>query len=135
MATTLRKQGTFLPVSHIAVPRQSWNEFLGAFSRRHYRWLVTLETHDHETGETVDTSYAPLQSVSLDLEDLRNPRVKVVVLVDNKVITHVLFRPSELMLSLSPGGQDESLRIESLHTSTTVRFRVPAYPETVDHLP
>jgi len=40
----------------------------------------------------------PLQSIELDLEDEKNPRINVTVQEDNKLLKHILFRPSRLVL-------------------------------------
>ena len=67
-----------------AIPQSDWNEFLQGFSERHHAWLVTIETHDLKTGETVATRLTPLQSIELDLEDEKNPRINVTVRSDHK---------------------------------------------------
>src|SRR5438132_9690074 len=64
------------------IPQAEWSEFLKAFSRRHEHWLVTIETHDLKTGETVVSRFMPLQSIQLDLEDQKNPRINVTVRSD-----------------------------------------------------
>jgi hypothetical protein len=114
------------------IPHAEWDEFLRAFSDRHAGWLVTIETHDLETGETVASRLMPLERVELDLEDKNNARINVTVRDDQKEIKHVLFRPSDVMLQVSRDGNDEGLRIISLNTITTVRFRVATSPELVD---
>jgi hypothetical protein len=115
-----------------AVPHNDWNEFLSAFSRRHAGWLVTIETHDLETGETVSSRFMPLRSIELDLEEEKNPRINITVQLDLKELKHILFRPSDLFLQLTEKGNEEGLRVVSLNTVTTVRFRVAASPELVD---
>jgi hypothetical protein len=108
--------------SSAAIPRTQWGEFLQSFSREHWRWPAQLETHDLETGETVFSPESLLERIELDLEDERNPRINVVVDLDNKVVKHILFRPSRLILH--PAAENsESLRIDSIHTVTTVRLR------------
>jgi uncharacterized protein DUF5335 len=119
--------------SGLAIPRHEWGEFLQSFSRKHYRWLVTIETHDLKTGERVASHLTPLQSVELDLEDEKNPRINVTVKLDNKEIKHILFRPSQLVLYRSEDGSDEALHIDAVNTATTIRFRVSILPELVDH--
>jgi hypothetical protein len=116
----------------VVVPHDDWEEFLRSFSSRHSGWLVRLETHDLETGETVATRFARLGSVQLDLEDVHNQRINVVVHDDLKEIKHIFFQPSDLTLQISRDGNEEGLRIVSVNTVTTVRFRVAAPPETVD---
>jgi hypothetical protein len=119
-------------MSDVAIPREQWKEFLDEFSERHRGWLVRLEIHDRDTEEEVGSHYLPLHSIELDTEDAHNPRINVSVDSDHKLIKHVLFRPSRLMLGLTSIGADESLLIESLNTTTTVRFRAAVFPEIVD---
>jgi hypothetical protein len=114
------------------IPHAEWHEFLRAFSGRHAGWLVTIETHDLETGETVTSRLMQLERVELDLEDKNNARINVTVRDDQKEIKHILFRPSDVMLQVSQDGNDEGLRIISVSTVTTVRFRVATSPELVD---
>ena len=114
------------------IPQTEWSEFLKAFSRRHEHWLITIETNDLKTGETVASRFMPLQSIQLDLEDQKNPRINVTVRSDEKEIKHILFRPSELSLDVSDDGNDKAIRVVSLNTVTTVRFRVAASSELLD---
>src|SRR5437762_11958858 len=104
------------------IPKTEWSEFLKAFTRRHEHWLVKIETHDVKTGENVASRFVPLQSIQLDLEDQKNPRINVTVRSDQKEIKHILFRPSDLMLEVSEDGNDKAIRIVSVNTVTTVRF-------------
>jgi hypothetical protein len=134
MSTQARKSTAQQSPSGKPIPRHEWSEFLQSFSRRHFRWLVTLETHDLQTGERMVSHETPLQSIELDLEDKKNPRINVTVELDNKVIKHILFRPSQLVLYRSDEGADEALYIHSINTATTVRFRVSILPELVDHV-
>jgi len=114
------------------VPRNQWGEFLEAFTSRHHGWVVCIETHDRETGETVTSRSLRLQCVELDLEDKNNPRINVVVRDAQKEIKHILFRPSDVMEQISKDGNDAGVRIVSVNTITTVRFRVATSPELVD---
>ncbi len=114
------------------IPPEQWARFLEAFTRRHMGWLVRLETHDVQTGENVCSRYKPLQLIELDTEDTKNPRINVTVNSEHKLIKHILFRPSRLTLKLSDDGAEESLNIESLNTSTTIRLRAAVLPHLVD---
>src|SRR6267142_5925399 len=119
-------------MSSIFIPQKQWLEFLQGFSRRHHGWLVTLETHDLKTAENVAFRFMPLQSITLDLEDEKNPRINVTVRSDEKEIKQIFFRPSRLVLYRSDRGDEEAIQIVSINTSTTVRFRVAMAPELVD---
>jgi len=119
-------------MSSVSIPQKQWREFLQEFSRRHHGWLVTVETHDLETAEDVASRFLPLQSIALDLEDEKNPRINVTVRSDEKEIRQILFRPSEVVLYRSARGDEEAVRVVSINTSTTIRFRVATSPELVD---
>jgi len=119
-------------MSSVSIPQKQWREFLQEFSHRHHGWLVTVETHDLETAEDVASRFLPLQSIALDLEDEKNPRINVTVRSDEKEIRQILFRPSEVVLYRSARGDEEAVRVVSINTSTTIRFRVATSPELVD---
>ena len=105
------------------IPRRDWHGLLERFTETNSGLQVELETHDRETGEQVTSSPAALHSLTLDLEDEKNPRINVTVLSGNKEIRHILFRPSHVALHASRRNGDEALTIESLNTETTVRLR------------
>jgi len=119
-------------MSSVSIPQKQWREFLQEFSHRHHGWLVTVETHDLETAEDVASRFLPLQSIALDLEDEKNPRINVTVRSDEKEIRQILFRPSEVVLYRSARGDEEAVRVVSINTSTTIRLRVTTSPELVD---
>jgi hypothetical protein len=114
------------------VPHDEWHEFLQVFSRRHAGWLVSIETHDLKTRETVASRFVRLEAVELDLEDEKNPRINVIVRDNQKEIKHILFRPSDVIQQISEDGNEQGLRVVSINTVTTVRFRVATAPELVD---
>jgi hypothetical protein len=119
-------------MSNVAIPSEEWKEFLDSFTARHRGWLVRLEIHDLETEEDVGSQFMPLHSIELDTEDSNNPRINITVGAEDKLVKHVLFRPSRLILCLSSDGADESLNVQSLNTSTTIRFRAAVLPDVVD---
>ena len=110
-------------MSDVAIPSQEWKQFLEAFTDRHRGSLVRMEIHDLETDEEVGWREMRLYRLEFDTEDTKNPRINVALEMDHKMIKHVLFRPSQLTLHLSADTADEWLRIQSLNTTTTVRFR------------
>ena len=118
---------------HISkIPHEQWEQWLRAFSARHAGWLVSIETRDLETDETVNSRFMQLIGVELDMEDRKNHRINISVRDDHREIKHILFRPSDVMDQLSGDGREEGVRIISLNTVTTVRFRVAAAPEVVN---
>jgi hypothetical protein len=113
--------------STISIPQHEWSKFLQSFGRYHQGWLVVMETHDLKTDETVVSHEMPLQLIEFDIEDLKHPRINISVMLDNKLIKHILFEPSQLLLTFSEHGATEALHVDSVNTATTVRFR-PAIP-------
>jgi hypothetical protein len=110
-------------MSEINIPPKVWKGFLETFSERHAGWLVQVETHDLQTGETVASQISALHSIELDEEDEKNPRINITVLYDSKELKHVLFRPSQMSLHISEQDGDDALRISSLNTDTTILMR------------
>jgi Family of unknown function (DUF5335) len=109
-------------MSDINIPRNLWKDFLKTFSEQYAGWLVQVETHDSQTGETAASQTAALHSIELDLEDEKNPRINVTILYDSKEVKHILFRPSHLTLHISKQDGD-ALRITSVNTDTSVLLR------------
>ena len=105
-----------------------WGSFLDDLNARYRGWLVRLETHDVVTSERVVSQELPLQSIELDLEDEKNPRINVTVQEDNKLLKHILFRPSCLVLISSVDDQEQLLQVETVNTETTIHFRAPIAP-------
>ena len=121
MSTRPRRRDAQENESTVVVPSEQWSGFLDDFSRQHRGWSACLETYDLDTRENVRSQEAPLESIDLDLEEQRNPRINVIVHLDNKIVKHILYRPSSLVLQ-SGDGQVKSLRIETVNTETTVHF-------------
>ena len=107
------------------IPRRDWHRFLSAFSRDHDGWRVRLETRDRVTREDVTSEETPLESIDYDLEDVHNPRINVVVRLDNKVIKHILFRPSRMVLRSTGDGRPKCLDVTTVNTETSVHLRPP----------
>ena len=124
MSTRSRRREVQDNLSAVVVPSEQWNGFLDDFTRQHRRWSACLETYDLDTRENELSQEAPLESIDLGLEDQKNPRINVIVHLDNKIVKHILYRPSSLVLQ-SADGRVESLRIETVNTETTVHFRKP----------
>jgi len=114
--------GNFARDSAVDIAQADWMNFLATFSRRYHGWLVKLETYDLDTREKVTTPELPLQSIELDLEDEKNPRINVTLQLDNKILTHILFLPSELIW-VSSNADDQSLYVGTINTETTIRLR------------
>ena len=131
MSTRMKKRHTKEEISTLDIPREKWGKFLGTFSRQHRGWVIRLETHDQVTGEDVVSQETPLDSIELDLEDEKHPRINVIVQLDNKIIKHILFLPSRVVFESSDDSQEQLLRIETVNTETSIHFRAPVPPASI----
>jgi hypothetical protein len=116
------------------IPKRNWKSVLDGFTQKHSGLPVELETYDRETEEHITSPTAALHSLTLDLEEAKNPRINVTVLSGNKEIRHILFRPSQLVLHASRRNGDEALMIESVNTETTVRLKRRRPPELLNRV-
>ena len=130
MSARTRKRQSKQDASALDIPREKWGKFLDTFTRRHHGWLIQLETHDLVTGEDVVSQETPLHLIELDLEDEKNARINVIVQLDNKVIKHILFLPSRVVLE-SENSHEQLLRVETVNTETTIHFRAPVPPASI----
>jgi hypothetical protein len=121
-------------MSEISIPQKVWKDFLETFSEHHAGWQVQVETHDRQTDETVASQILALHSIEWDDEDEKNPRINVTVLYDSKELKHILFRPSHLTLHISEQNGEDSLRISSVNTNTTIRMRGAKKVDALDVL-
>ena len=119
-------------ISNVVIPRSDWKEFLKSFTRLHAGQPVRLETYDLQTEEDVSSHEAQLQLIELDLEDEKNPRINITVMLNAKTIKHVLFQPSKMVLLLTGVRSQDALQIETMHTVTTAHISPEgASPEQV----
>jgi hypothetical protein len=125
MAAKNRKRQTRKDMLGRDIPREEWGEFLVTFTRRHHGWLLQFETRDLVTGENVVSQETLLHSIEFDLEDEKNPRINVTVQLDDKVIKHILFLPSRVVLESSEKSPEQLLRIKTVNTETIIHFRSP----------
>ena len=121
-------------VRSFEIRKRDWKSLLNRFTETNSGLQVELETYDRETEEQITTPLAALHSLTLDLEDVKNPRINVTVLSGNKEIRHILFRPSQVVLHTSRENGDEALTIESVNTETTVRLRRKHSRAALDHV-
>jgi len=110
------------------VPKRQWRSFLDAFSRDHHGWPVRLETHDRVTDERVVSGETPLESIDYDLEDESNPRINVVVRLDNKIVKHILFLPSKMSFEPPDDLGEAVLHVTTVNTETAIHLRAPEQP-------
>ncbi len=122
-------------VSTQEVPREEWASFCDRFSRRHERWLATVEVFAPEIGAQVEGRSLVFEGVTADLKDGENRIAVTLGETPAAHITHVISSPTHVRLEKSETdrGVSETLQIESADGLTTlVRFLpavLPGVPE------
>lgn len=66
---------------------------------------------DLVTRETANSHQTPLDPIDYDLEDPSHPRINFVVRMDDKVIEHILFLPSEVVVGSSDDERHHTLEV------------------------
>src|SRR5262245_18419623 len=112
-------------MSEINIQAKMWTDFLQKFTEHHAGRPVQIGTHDTQTDETVTAQISAMHTIDLDTEDEKNPRINVTLLYDTNEIKHILFRPSQLTLHISEHDGNDSLRIRSVNTDTTICCSMP----------
>jgi len=113
------------------IPRESWKEFFGGFSRRHQGWLVDVEVLGADIGAQLEAEDLPLEGISADHQ---NKDISIALLRDGKVIEHFVTKPERVRVE-EEGGAEVAIEIDSSSGPTTiVTFRAAASPEEVDGL-
>jgi len=107
------------------IPKNSWSEFLGAFSGRHHGWLVTIEVRERGGATQTVAEERPLMKVALTGDD------KIEILAGDTGTIYVV-GASELRVRETAPEAIESLTINSALGQTTIRFRIAIPPQLVD---
>jgi hypothetical protein len=119
----------------VAIARQEWATALNAFTRRHDGWLVTLDVLAPDQGPQREFENLPLLGVSADRVNHDGTIVISVSWSRIEHLTHFVPGVKGISVEQTSDGSDAALWIESSDGTTTVlRFRVAALPETVDGL-
>ncbi|MBK5259393.1 MAG: DUF5335 family protein [Thermoanaerobaculia bacterium] len=114
-------------MSERVIPRQSWSEFLSAFSGQHYGWLVTIEIREGDGAMHTVADERPLKKIAFE----GNDDIEIVV-GDTGTIHERIAGATELRVHESAPEAIESLTIDSPIWQTTIRFRTAIPPVLVD---
>lgn len=114
----------------VEIPREAWVQRLNEFSLIHDGWLVSLDVLGLEIGAQPEIANLPLLGVSAD----HNGTIAVSVARSaTEHFTHVIHAVTRIYVERTDDGADAALEIESVDGTTTIlRLRVAALPDTVD---
>jgi len=118
----------------VEIPQDEWAQFFDSFSKRHQRWLATVEVLGSAIGAQVETRELPLEGITA--EPGPGGRYTIEIMAGEapaKHVGHVIASPKRVLLKETETGATEALEIESADGETTLlRFRSIIPPELVD---
>jgi hypothetical protein len=116
------------------IPRREWIDFLNRFSRQHQGWLVDIEMIDNRGKKLIQVKQRPLEGISADHVDDPDERVYVDVgKTAGDHLQHSISSPRRIRFLAPRPGAHIGLEIETADGArTTVRFRKPMLPESLD---
>jgi hypothetical protein len=113
-----------------------WSQALAEFSALHEGWLISMDILSPSIGAQPEVRDLPL--VGIVAEPGRKGGLIAISAAkfDGEQITHTIHSPTRVRLERTDTGADAAMQIESAEGTTTIlRLRTPALPETVDGLP
>jgi len=117
----------------VEIPRDAWPQALDQFSVIHEDWLISVDVLAPAIGAQPEVHDLPL--VGLVAEPRDGGGIITISAARPGVgqITHTIHSPTRVWIERTDEGADAALQIESAAgTTTIVRIRTPALPETVD---
>jgi hypothetical protein len=112
------------------IPQEEWIDFLDGFSRRHERWLATVQVLG-DLGAQTEADSLPFEGVTADRHA---PHAITVLLQDSSggEVAHSVPSPSRLLVE-EREGSERALEIESKEGEKTIMsFRSAVPPEEVN---
>jgi hypothetical protein len=119
----------------VEVPPDDWDRFLETFGNQHAGWLVNVFRcpGGKKFEKSMQVTGRPLEHITVDWKAPR-PEVQISVAgYDKEVVIYRVPEPKRLILKQDSSGAHQGLDILSAEgTVTSMRFRLPARPETLD---
>jgi hypothetical protein len=113
-----------------------WSQTLAQFSALREGWLVSLDILAPTLGAQPEVRDLPLVGV------VAEPHAGGAIITISAAspeagqITHTIHSPTSVRIERTNEGADVAMQIESAEGTTTIlRLKTPALPETVDGLP
>jgi Family of unknown function (DUF5335) len=117
----------------IEIPREHWAHGLDQFTTIHEGWLVSLDVLGPEIGALPQVDSLPLLGISADRSHHDDTIAVSVGRSGTDQLTHIVHGVTHIFVERTDEGADAALQIQSADGTTTImRFRVAARPETVD---
>lgn len=118
----------------VQMPPEDWIGFFDSFSRQHEGWLASIEITLGK-DKTTELRDRPLEGISCDHLSARDKIYLSFEGGDGEHLTHPVRNPMKVVFRRDLEGAHEGIDINSADGSvTSIRFRIPANPETLDGL-
>ena len=113
-----------------------WSQALAEFSALHEGWLISVDILSPTIGAQPEVRDLPLVGIVAEPERKGGLIAISAARFDGEQITHVIHSPTRVRLERMDDGVDAAMQIESAEGTTTIlRLKIPARPETVDGVP
>ena len=117
----------------VEIPHEGWSKSLNEFSLMHEGWLISVDVLASAIGAQPEIHELPLVGVVAEAPEKGGTITISAASSSVDQITHTIHSPTRVWLERTEEGADAALAIESAPGTTTIlRFRTPALPETVD---
>jgi hypothetical protein len=114
------------------IPLNEWAPFFESFSGRHENWLVRLQTFNPANAQQLSTESLRFKSISANFAASASPTVVIAGESESSDVTHVVRKPSRVVLTQNEAGTDEGIDILSENLHIVIRFGTVISPELVD---
>jgi hypothetical protein len=108
------------------IDRNRWKPFFDSFTRKHDRWLTTIEVMDPEIGDQIQVHELPLQGITAQSEGNRNVEISVLDEAEHHLL-HTIDAPRRVWLKQTEDGVDEVLEFETAQGATLVHIRAAVH--------
>jgi hypothetical protein len=118
----------------VEIPPRLWPQTFDAFSAAHEGWLISIDVLAADLGAQPEVCDLALVGIVAESPDSGGTiTVSVVGPSGAEQTTHTVHAPTRVQIERTDEGADVAMQIESAEQTTTiVRLRTPAMPETVD---
>jgi len=117
----------------VKIARDAWPQALDQFSAVHEGWLVSVDILTPTIGAQPEVHDLPLVGVVAEPNAGGGTISISAANASFDQITHTIHSPTSVWIERTEEGADAALQIESAEGTTTIlRLKTPALPETVD---
>ena len=116
----------------VEVQPAGWSQALTEFSAAHEGWLVSMDILAPSLGAQPEVHELPLVGVVAEPGAITIAAARP----EKGQITHTIHSPTRVRIERTNAGVDVAMQIEAAEDTTTIlRLKTPARPETVDGIP